>query len=137
MKKLVLITAVSLSLIVSTSILARNPTVTICPGVSTLQRVDFDMARKINGKWSAGVLRNNFDTDFAWTFLVEGFIAKDSNDAINIGKEAAKSLSFVRGPIHEVIEGYDIDYCEYTNAHGYESFAYTPAFNGNALLTLH
>jgi hypothetical protein len=136
MKKLLLITAASLSLIASTSTLAQNPKVTICPGVSALQSVKFDMAREVNGKWQAGVLHNNFDTDLAWTFLVEGFVAKDANDAINIANEAAKSLSFVSGPTHVKVAGYEWDECEYTNAHGYESFAYTPAIDGNASLKL-
>ncbi len=124
MKKLLLVTAVSLSLIASTSILAANSKPTACPGVSTIQGVKFDMAREVNGKWGVGVTRNKFDTDTAWSFRIEGIPAKDSDHAYYIANQAVKTLGFVGGPFHASSGGYEWDYCEYTTAEGYEAFTY-------------
>lgn len=129
MKKLLLITAASFSLIASTSILAKNQKVTICPGVSAIQSVNFDMAYEVSDQqWRAGIANNNFDTNVAWKFIIKDISAKDSNTAIKIGSEAVKSLRFVVGPTHARIEcsdkGYcDVAICEYTNQYGYESLA--------------
>ena len=122
MKKLLSITA--LSIIASTTIFASGK-VTICPSVSALQSVPFNYAREVNGTWSTGVYRNNFNTEFSWLFLIDGISAQDEEHAIKTGNEVVKHMNFERGPIHTKSGGYEFDYCVYLTDRGFEGYAYT------------
>lgn len=118
MKRLIITITASLLFSTSSSIFAKNPPAT-CPSTSAIQSVKFNYARQVFGQWGAGVYRSNFNTDYSWLFLVEGISAQNEAQAMKIGSEAVKSLSFVKGPTHMASKGYEWDECEYTTALGY------------------
>ncbi len=125
MKNLLLITATSLSLITSATIFASIPHADICPSVSAIQSIKFYSAIEVNGTWTAEMRLDNFDTKFPWYFSIEGIYATNESEAIKIGNEKVKSLSFLSGPTPVVIY-YPFDSCLYTTRDGNYSSALHP-----------
>jgi hypothetical protein len=133
MKQLLLVSALSVSLIAS-PVLFAAPKPEKCPSVAALQSVKFEVTDDANGVWAAGVLRNNFDTQDTWTFVMDGLKVKSSEEALATANAALPGLSFKEGPVE--IKDFNIWLCEYATQEGYETFAYTPAFQGNENLSL-
>ncbi len=86
--------------------------------------MSFEVTDLEENVWAAGVLRNNYDTQDTWTFVMDGLDAKDSADALIVANSALKGLSFKQGPVE--IEEFGMWLCEYNTTAGYPAFAYTP-----------
>lgn len=137
MKVFTLTTLISLSVIASSAIFSY-PKPEMCPSVAALQSVKFEVASLYskNNTWAVGVLRNNYETKDTWTFFIDGFKAKDNDDAIAKGNAALTSLSFLGGPFHVEQPDFDMWYCDYNTILGEQTMAYTPAYQGDFALKL-
>ena len=132
MKVKILTSIIATTLLTLSTAHALPPKPDKCPSVSALQSIALERAEKDNdGKWGAGVMRNNYDTKDSWTFVVGDIQADDESDAMNKARDAMTSLHFSEGPKPM----FDMWFCMYKNDKNYVSVAVNPPLDGMRAIT--
>ncbi|HTM62990.1 MAG TPA: hypothetical protein VL360_00660 [Gammaproteobacteria bacterium] len=99
-----------------------------CPGVGSIHAAGLNpnaVERDANGLWAVAMMKNKYDTNALWTFVVGNIMASDAADAYRKATASLTSLNFEKGPYPVPQIGRWA--CAYSTAAGYPSRAVTPA----------
>lgn len=135
MKTKLLLAASILTL--STVTLAFPPKPAMCPGAASLAAAGLDsriIARGPDGLWAVGMLKNKYDTNVTWTFIIARISANDAVDAFNRATANLKTLTFQQGPVaNQRLNKWE---CFYSTASGYAGIAANPSLEGESISSL-
>lgn len=94
-----------------------------CPSVNALQQSVFnDAEQDEEGVWEVDVMKNNYDTQDGWSFILRNIFANGRADAIKRATAALKHISFETGPVSSA--GFWM--CIYSTSEGYQGVTVTP-----------